>query len=70
MIMINLNHHLIIINKFFIMTLAADSAEVLLPVQTCAIQDSSTPSDSARRDASRTVVSHEIRRREGTHTGP
>jgi len=27
--MINLNHHLIIINKFFIMTLAADSREVL-----------------------------------------
>ena len=29
--MINLNHHLIIINKFFIMTLAADSREVLHP---------------------------------------
>ena len=51
------------------MTLAADSREVFCNPQTCAIQDSSTPSDSARRDASGCQLSHEIRRREGTQTG-
>ncbi len=51
------------------MTLGAKSAEVLHPVQTAAIQDSSTPSDSARRGAPGIVVSHEIRRREGLQIG-
>ena len=48
------------------MTLAAKRAEVLRTVQTVAIQDSRTPSDSARQGASRMRESHEIRRREGT----
>ena len=52
------------------MTLPADSREVFLPVQTRAIQDSSTPSDRARRGAPPTDVSHEIQRREGPQPGP
>ena len=51
------------------MTLGAKSAEVFRGLQTRAIQDSSTPSDRARQDASRWLKSHEIRRREGTQTG-
>ena len=51
------------------MTLAADSREVFPNVQTRAIQDSSTPSDRARRGASGWPQSHEIRRREGPQTG-
>ena len=52
------------------MTLGAKSAEVFLPVQTAAILDSSTPSDSARQGAWRLLKSHEIRRREGTQRCP
>ncbi len=51
------------------MTLGAKSAEVFPNAQTAAIQDSNTPSDSARRDAPRKLKRHEIRRREGTQTG-
>jgi hypothetical protein len=51
------------------MTLAADGEEVLRTAQTRAIQDSSTPSDRARRGALRKLKSHEIRRREGPQTG-
>ena len=67
MIMINFKHHLIIIKKW---DLGAKSAEVFRPPQTAAIQDSSTPSDSARQDASGTLLSHEIRRREGRQRSP
>jgi len=66
--MINFKHLLIIINKFQ-MTLGAKSAEVFLPAQTHASQDSSTPSDRARQDAVRVLKSHEICRREGPQTG-
>ncbi len=51
------------------MTLGAKSAEVFGRGFLNAIQDSRTPSDSARQDALGTVVSHEIRRREGPQTG-
>ncbi len=51
------------------MTLGAKSAEVFPNVQTAGIQDSSTPSDSARRDAPRCQLSHEIRCQEGPQLG-
>ena len=51
------------------MTLGAKSAEVFPNVKTRASQDSSTPSDKARRGAPGWWMSHEIRRREGTQTG-
>ena len=47
------------------MTLAADSEEVFGRGFLSAIQDSSTPSDRARRGASGTEMRHEMRRREG-----
>ena len=51
------------------MTLAAKGEEVFYTAQTRAIQDSSTPPDRARQDASRLLKSHEIRRREGPQIG-
>ena len=50
--------------------MAADSREVLHPVQTRAIQDSSTPADRARQGAHSLVMRQQIRRREGPQTGP
>ena len=51
------------------MTLGAKSEEVFGRVYLRTNQDSSTPSDSARRDAFRKQLSHEIRRREGPQIG-
>ena len=52
------------------MTLGAKSAEVFCNPQTRAIQDSSTPSDSARQGAWRQRVSNEMRHQEGTFSRP
>ena len=52
------------------MTLGAKKAEVLGRGFSRAIQDSSTPSDSARQDAVRWRESHEICHREGTFSTP
>ncbi len=51
------------------MTLAANSREVFLPVQTRAGRYTSTSSDRARQDASGCRVRHEIRRREEPQIG-
>ena len=50
------------------MTLGAKSEEVFCNPQTRAIQDSSTPTDRARRDTSGMLKSHQIRHREGPQT--
>ena len=49
--------------------MAAKGEEVLHPIETRASHDSRTPSDRARRGASRVQLSHENRHRKDPQTG-